>query len=228
MEILRLFSEPLSKKNESLLQAYKDANEIVSQTDDIEAKINAYNNVINFCMGSAECKYDASIKRNKILFWAYSNMADLTLYKNTDSFSGKNLEKALKFYASAFTLSANDKDKERVLQKMANVYKEQKDTKKWLEVSHKRIAYLENFEKREACVFLAADVSDLDGKITLLEHALSYVNKEDVSVYSKCRNTVEICEALENIYLSKKDDKNLKRIRSLAKKTADLLEHEKK
>ncbi len=232
MEAISLFAKQLSDKAAMLLQTYKKANDIVSKSNSLDDRVLAYNEVINFCMNSPECRNEDNIKRNTILYWAYHNMADALVKKNYDKPQKKvnsdHYFDALKYYNSALSLSSSNFEKIETLGKISDVHRKLGDVKSWMDIRKGLIEYFDNDQKRRAYAELADEAEEIDHRIDLLEHSLNYVKHEKLPAKEKCENTLAICASLMLYYEQKSDEVNLARIEHLAMQTEALISKKRK
>lgn len=209
-----------------ILQAYKIANDTAASSENLDAKIRAYDAVVNFCMNSRGCRLDDSTKRSMVMYWSYSNIGDAYARKNFEksqySFDMQNYIEALKYYNGALQVARDDTEKMGALSRMAMVYLSMGETEKWEITKEQIIDYMDESYKKRAYAELAEEVKDNSRSIVLLEKALGYVTKEEVSVFAKCQNTLAICENLLSRYRDEHDFVNMKRIQDLIDKTAIL------
>ena len=61
---------------QSIMQAYRVANRLANTSQNMDAKIAAYDKVINFCARRVTCRLDNSIKTNMLLYWAHNNVGE--------------------------------------------------------------------------------------------------------------------------------------------------------
>ena len=62
---------------QNIVEAYAAASKAVAYNPD--QKEEAFEKVVSFCENNAKCLVENSLKRNVLLFWAYSNMANAML-----------------------------------------------------------------------------------------------------------------------------------------------------
>src|SRR5574344_1163429 len=106
-----------------ILHIYKMATEQALSARDLDEKIKAYSDVINFCMNSRNCRLADSVKRNKIILWSYEKIADFLVEKNnTNTFDKQNYTDAIRYYNGAFQVAREKDDKLSILEKIAEIY----------------------------------------------------------------------------------------------------------
>lgn len=214
MNIDEIFKEPLSKRTEHLLQIYREAIEKAEKSSNLDEKILAYGQVINFCMDSKECKYNDSIKRNEVLYWAYKSVADVLTEKACLG-DAEDFNRALVYLEEALKVARNETEKLDVLNKTAAIYKTLGNYARWADVRYGAIELFDLKDKRRAYFDLSQEVVDVGRSTELLESALEHVTHEDASVFEKCQNTIEICNRLIKIYQEHKNNSDLMRIQEL-------------
>ncbi len=99
---------------QTIMQAFRLANDLVAESKNLDEMIGAYDKVINFCSKSASCRAERSTKRDMLLYWAYNNIARAYRQK-------KMPEAALLYYEKALTIAPEDKQKSAILEKMLDV-----------------------------------------------------------------------------------------------------------
>lgn len=213
-------------KTTDILHVYKLANDKANETDNYDTKINAYDEVVNFCNNSEACRIDDGTKRKMVMYWSYCNIGEAWEKKNLENsgfdYDNKNYIKALKYYNAAFQEARDDLERVGVLNKMAFVYKAMGETDKWIMTREQIVEYMEDDYKWQAYMDLAEEIHDDDKSAIIWEKALLYVTKEEASVLAKCKNTLMICGILKEKYQNQKDAANIKRISALIDKTAVL------
>ena len=221
--MLRYTNRPFTSSND-LMKVYRMAYEKAKYMRDIDDKLLAYNEVIDYCSHSKQCQLDDSVKRNQILFWTYNNIGDIFLQKNNEQADAHNYLYAVEYYQNALEFTKNIRDKHHVLEKIAHIYGELQDEAGWRK-THEQMGLIEDDNmKRQAFMELANGTDDLRLQAKYLEHALNFVTEENVSVLEKCKNTLAICARLLEIYQYAKDKKNYERILELQKNTLELLD----
>lgn len=203
---------------------YRTAYEKVKYLKDIDDKLLAYNEVINYCANSKQCKTDDSIKRNQILFWTYNNIGDMFIERNSDLPTADNYIYAVQYYQNALEFSKTSNDKHNILEKIAHVYGELQDERGWRRAVEQIALMADDNMKRQAFVELAQGTDDIKLQAKYLENALNFVTEENVSVLEKCKNTLNICSNLLEIYQHTKNKKAYERIKTLQKNTLELLD----
>lgn len=101
--------KPASPDN--IMMAFKQANNAISESSNLDEMIAAYDKVIGFCSNSKECRNAPSIKRNTLLYWAYNNIGNSYRKKNMPTI-------AYKYYQKALTIAISDKQKSMALEAM--------------------------------------------------------------------------------------------------------------
>lgn len=211
------------KTASDLLKIYRAAYEKSKYLPDIDDKLLAYNEVINYCADSKLCRVDDSIKRNQILFWTYNNIGDMFLARNYDEPEANNYVYAVQYYRNALEFTNNVREKKSTLEKMSHVYTELEDENGWRKTRELMAMEEDDNMKRQAFVELAKSTDDPKLQAQYLEKALNFVMEENVSVLSKCQNTLEICQYLTDIYQHTNNKTALARIQELQKNTLELL-----
>lgn len=206
-----------------LLKMYRVASEKAKYLQDIDDKLLAFNEVISYCANSKLCVVDDSIKRNQILFWTYSSIGDMFVERNAREPMADNYVYAVQYYQNALEFSKSDADKNHTLEKLAHIYGEMQDEKSWRHAVEQIADCQDNAFKRQAFEELANGTDDVKLQAKYLELALDFVIAEDVSVLEKCKNTLEICRRLLDIYAFTKNRKNFERVKALQKSTLELL-----
>lgn len=208
---------------QDLLKIYRAAFEKTKYIKDADERILVFNEVINYCASSKICVEDDSLKRNQVLFWTYDNIGDIFVEKNLIEPNNENYIYALQYYHNAIEFLTSLNDKKTVLEKIAHIYIELRDEKLWYETLEQMVLLEDDEMKRQAYVELANKTDDIKLQIRYLENALNYVIYENVSVLEKCKNTLQICEKLLQIYEYTEAKSDYKRIAELKKKTLELL-----
>ncbi len=208
---------------QDLLKIYRAAFEKAKYIKDADERILVLNEVINYCASSKICVEDDSLKRNQVLFWTYDNIGDIFVEKNIIEPNNENYIYALQYYRNAIEFLTSLNDKKAVLEKIAHIYIELQDEKLWYETLEQIVLLEDDEMKRQAYVELANKTDDIKLQIRYLENALNYVIYENVSVLEKCKNTLQICEKLLQMYEYTGAKSDYKRIAELKKKTLELL-----
>lgn len=221
-ELIMYKPKPFQNSSD-LLKMYRVAFEKVKYLQDIDDKLLAYNEVINYCANSKLCLVDDSIKRNQILFWTYNNIGDMFLARNSDVPETNNYVYAVQYYQNALSFTKSSGEKFSTLEKIAHVYGELHDEKMWQKTLEQMVFETEDGLKRQAFVELAQKTDDLKLKAKYLENALNFIVDENVSALSKCQNTLKICAYLLEIYKVNGNKKAYARIKELQKNTLELL-----
>lgn len=213
-------------KTTDILHLYKLANDKANETGNYDTKIDAYDDVVNFCNSSEGCRIDDNTKRKMVMYWSYCNIGEAWEKKNLEGsgfdYDNQNYIKALKYYNAAFQESRDDLERVGALNKTAFVYKAMGKIDNWITTREQIINYMEDDYKWQAYMDLAEEIHDDDKSVIIWEKALFYVTKEEVSVLIKCKNTLMICEVLKDIYQNKNDLVRVKKIDELIDKTAVL------
>ena len=63
---------------QSIMQAYRIANRLANTSQNMDAKIAAYDKVINFCARRVTCRLDNSIKTNMLLYLSLIHISEPT------------------------------------------------------------------------------------------------------------------------------------------------------
>lgn len=198
---------------QSIMQAYRVANRLANTSQNMDAKIAAYDKVINFCARRATCRLDNSIKTNMLLYWAYNNVGEA--YCNKEAYAD-----AAAYYERGLKYARNDKEKISLLEKTAEAYLAGGETSKWLAAKMRLINLLPETDRGEAYLQTAERSKDGATVINLLEKALPALGNEDVSLSEKCQRIRAVTQRLMTIYQMNQDRQNWERIRLLADKTA--------
>lgn len=213
-------------KTGDILHLYKLATDKIKGSDDLDAKINAYDSVVNFCMNSDGCRIDDGTKRKMVMYWSYCNIGEAWADKNREDsaykFDNQNYITALKYYNAALQTARDDLERVSALSKMASLYKTLDDVSKWVTTREQVIEYMEDDYKRQAYMDLAEEINDDNKSAVIWEKALLYVTKEEVSVLAKCKNTLQVCGILKDIYQRGNNLDKVKKINELIDKTAIL------
>lgn len=211
------------RSSSDLLKMYRAAYEKSKYMQDIDDKLLAYNEVINYCSNSKRCIKDESIKRNQVLFWTYNNIGDMFLNRNSDKLAAENYIYAMQYYQNALEFTRNRRERYNTFEKISHIYHELQD-EDGLQKTREQMAMEEDDSmKRQAFMKLAQTTDDTKLQATYLENALNFVVEENVSVATKCKNTLEICQMLLDIYEHGHNKSAFERIKALQKKTQELL-----
>lgn len=198
---------------QSIMQAYRVANRLANTSQDMDAKIAAYDKVINFCARRVTCRLDNSIKTNMLLYWAHNNVGEA--YCNKGAYA-----EAAAYYEQGLKYARNDKEKISLLEKAAEAYFAGGETSKWLDAKMREINLLPETDRGEAYLQTAERSKDGATVINLLEKALPALGNEEVSLGEKCQRIRAVTQRLMTIYQMNQDRQNWERIRLLADKTA--------
>lgn len=213
------------ENSQDLLKIYRMAYEKAKYVKDFDEKILAFNDVINYCADSKLCVEDDSKKRNQVLFWTYNNIGDVFVEKNTKELNDENYFYALQYYNNALEFLSSDENKKSVLEKIAFIYGELQDDMSRQKTLEQIVMVEPDSMKRQAFVELAKVTDDVKLQAKYLENALNYVTYENVSVLEKCKNTLDICAWLLEIYEHiPKSNSDYERIKTLQKNTISLLD----
>ncbi len=98
---------------QTLMQAYRQANREAEKTSDADKKIEAYDKVINFCSNTRSCRFEKSMKRDMLLYWAYNNVARAYCQKKIPS-------AAMLYWQKALQVAPNDKLRRNILEQMVD------------------------------------------------------------------------------------------------------------
>lgn len=220
--MLRYQQKPFQNSGD-LMKIYRIAYEKSKYLQDIDDKLLAYNEVINYCADSKLCRVDDSIKRNQILYWTYNNIGDMFLARNHDEPQANNYVFAAQYYRNALEFTQNTREKHATLGKMLMIYTELQDEEGWRKVREQMADETDKTQKRKIFTELAQTTDDPRLQAKYLEQALNFVIDENISVSAKCRNTLEICSHLLDIYEHTHNVHDYERIQSLQKRTLELL-----
>ena len=99
----------------SIVQAYKQAYELANQTSEPDRTIQAYAKMIDFCANTESCRWNPSIKRNTLLYWAHNNIAKALKEKNQPM-------EALRYWQKAIYLSGDNQQKICVWEQMLETW----------------------------------------------------------------------------------------------------------
>lgn len=208
----------------NLLKAYRKAHKQADLMPDIDDKVMAYNNIINYCTNLAECRNDESIKHHQILFWTYNNIGDMFMIKNAQHPNRQNYLQALQYYYDSLPFAHTVSEKRATLEKIAYIYTEMQDEPNYLKILEQIAILEENCMKRQAFTELAKQTYDIKLQAKYLEYALTFVMAENVSVLEKGENILKICSRLLQIYKHTKSSKHYRRIKELEQNTRELLQ----
>lgn len=211
------------RSSSDLLKMYRAAYEKSKYMQDIDDKLLAYNEVINYCSNSKRCLKDESIKRNQVLFWTYNNIGDMFLDRNSDKLAAENYIYAMQYYQNALEFTRNRRERYNTFEKISHIYHELQDEDGLQKTREQMVMEEDDSMKRQAFMKLAQMTDDTKLQATYLENALNFVVEENVSVATKCKNTLEICQMLLDIYEHGHNKSAFERIKALQKKTQELL-----
>ena len=96
---------------QTIMQAFRQASDLVAESSTLDDMINAYDKVVRFCSGTVACRTERSTKRDVLLYWAYDNIARAYVKKGMPSAAELYFEKAL-------GVAHDEKQKARVLERM--------------------------------------------------------------------------------------------------------------
>lgn len=99
---------------QTIMQAFRLANDMVAESKTLDEMISAYDRVINFCSNSASCRAERSTRRDMLLYWAYDNIAKAYRQKGVP-------EAALLYYEKALAAAPEDAQKSAALEKMLDI-----------------------------------------------------------------------------------------------------------
>ena len=203
------------QKESDLLKIYREASEGAKYIRDTDEKLLSYSKVIDFCVHSDRCLQSESSKKYQILFWTYSQMAELFLQKDLDTFDVQNKINALEAYHKALEFCLSDEQSFEVLSKMHNIYLSLEDKKNVFQTSVEMAQILDDGLKIETFLRLADETSNAKEEAYFLEQALRFVTKERISALEKCENVFEICKRLLKIYEKAQRRADIKRIETI-------------
>lgn len=211
-----------------VLQAYRLATDIAKSSNNIDDEIEAYRKVIELGQNSENIAPDDLLKYNMIMYWAHNNLADALVTKSyhnaLESTNQKEFAKSLEYYQQGLKFAQDNLEKITVLNRMADSYLQLNDEQGLCDMKHKFFAHLNNEDKRRAYFDLASRLKNSLLAAEMYEEALNFVNDEKVSLHEKCRQTIEICEKLEAIYLQNNDHQNYLRILKLKGNAENILD----
>lgn len=208
----------------NLLKAYRKAHKQADLMPDIDDKVMAYNDIINYCTSLAECRNDESIKHHQILFWTYNNIGDIFMIKHTKLPHRQNCLHALQYYYDSLSFAHTASEKRATLEKIACIYSEMQDEQGRRQILEQIAISEENCMKRQAFTELAKQTDDIKLQAKYLEYALTFVMAENISVLEKGENILKICARLLQIYKHTKSRKHYRRIKELEQNTRELLQ----
>ena len=220
----KMFSLFNNKTRETdILQKYYSAIKTAEENNETEAKINSFNDVLDFCSNDLECLNDDSRKRDMVIYWTYVNIGDIFMEQMEKDNSSSNYENAQKNYQHALNFSRNTAERTSVLKKLAKLYEKKGDKANFYTIKNALVETLPVEARREAFEKLADATEDDDKKIYFLEKALDFIKYEKIPALYQCKNTIKICEKLKILYLEKEDFANLARIEELRVNTSYLI-----
>ncbi|MBE6452683.1 MAG: hypothetical protein E7012_04260 [Alphaproteobacteria bacterium] len=97
---MKTTEKPSNASPQNIMNAFKQANNDIAASSSIDEMIAAYDKVISFCSNSAQCRNERSTKRDVLLYWAYSNIANSYRKKNMPMIANKYYQKALSIAVS--------------------------------------------------------------------------------------------------------------------------------
>lgn len=197
---MQKFERSSFQKESDLVKVYRQADARAKYLNDTDEKLLSYHGVVDFCLRSKKCLENESVKKNQILFWTYKHIGDLFIEKNADVFEKNNEINALNAYQKALEFSKSEDETLNVLLKIRDIYQNLEDKKGILDSSMQMIELLDDAFKIEMLLHLADDAENRKEEIYFLEEALKYATSEKISVLKKCRNTLNICKRLLEIY----------------------------
>lgn len=118
---------PVSKP-QNIMQAYRIATRQAAAADNYDDKIRAFDKVINFCSHTASCRLEPSLKRNVLLYWAYDKAGQA--YRNKHE-----PEAAIEYFQKGLSYARNNREKEKMLLRLAEVMEESGEVIRGLETS---------------------------------------------------------------------------------------------
>lgn len=211
---------------QDLLQTYRVAVQQAAGAN-ADRQIEAFRRVIDYSREAGGCQNGEDIKCNQVLFWTYNNIGDAWIRKGRRIFLSRRnrseFQKAINSYRKALESARDRSEKGAVLQKMAQVYQLAGNKAGWLRVQEAIIAQLPEEKKSRAYYYLAKQYQGQQRGIFLLEKALDYSVREEVSVLIKCQNILAICDELKFRYRQIRDFANQQRIEELSYRTAILM-----
>ena len=203
------------KKESDLLKKYREASERAKYLADIDDKLLTYNEVINFCADSKKCAKTDTVKRNQILFWTYNQLGDLFLQKNNGDLMQNRYTYSLQYFQNALSFARTDEEEREVLKKMLDVYKTLDDEYNYKKTYEALALVSDDAFRRQAFLALAKSATDLYQEAYYLEKALNHINKENITLLEKCKNNLDICARLLEIYQTLGNYKDEARIREI-------------
>ena len=210
-------------KESDLLKKYREAYERAKYLSDIDSKLLSYNEVINFCADSKKCSKTDSLKRNQVLFWTYNQLGDLFLQKQNDDFLDNHYVFALQYFQNALSFSRSEAEEREVLQKIMSVYKSLDDEINYRKTYEALALVSDDAFRRQAFLSLANSAPNLSQEAYYLEKALNYINKENLTLLEKCKDNLDICARLLEIYRLLGYEKDEARIKKIKEQSAEIL-----
>ena len=212
---------------QSWLQHYRVAVQRAASAGNADEQINAYQQIVDYNRAVGGCPVDEGITCNQVMYWTYNSLGDTLIKKNWRIFKLRknkpDYAQAINYYRQALAAARDNNEKSAVLQKMAKVYQLAGDREAWLRVQEAIIAQLPDERKSQAYYHLSGQYGTKPRGIFLLEKALDFTTREEVSVLVKCQNILTICDDLKNRYRQAQDFANQQRIEELSYRTAILM-----
>lgn len=219
-------NQQLKMPPQDLLQYYRVAVQQASSTGNAEEQINAFRRVVDYNQTIGGCPDDDGLKCNQVMFWTYNNLGDVLIKNNRRLFRVRKNKadyvQAIQYYRQALMFARDRGEKSTVLRKMADVHQLAGDKAAWLRVQEAIVAQLPEERKSQAYHHLSGLYEAKPRGIFLLEKALEFTAKEEVSVLVKCQNILTICDELKDRYRQVQDFANQQRIEELSYRTAIL------
>lgn len=124
---MKMEPTPVSRP-QNIMQAYRIANRQAAAADNYDDKIRAFDKVINFCSHTASCRLEPSLKRNVLLYWAYDKVGQAYRDKQEP-------EAAIEYFQKGLSYARNNREKEKMLSRLAEVLEESGEVIRGLETS---------------------------------------------------------------------------------------------
>ena len=222
-----MVSSTMEPPAQDILHQYRLATQAAALAQSPDEEAAAYMQVVRFCENSPVCQLDDSVKRHSVMFWSYNNIGDALMRKNPHLFHQKrtnaDYKQAVDSYSLALLSAKDSAEKISTLNKISRVYKQIGDKSMWLKTREQIINELAERYKYAAYAKLAKNAENPQQAVWLLENALTYVTKADVSVRVKLQNMLETCDKLQYLYHRLKNTEEENRIKALSQRTALLM-----
>ena len=206
-----------------LLKVYRRAFEKAKFQTEIEDKLLTFNEVIEYCLASKQCVKNNSKKRNQVLFWVYTAIGNMFLQKNAAEPEPSNYLYAVQYFQNALEFTKSTLQKRSILEKMVEIYTALQDEDNRQKTLEELVFMAEDADKSSGFLSLAAKTDNPVLQIKYLENALDFISKQNVSVYQKATDTLQICDHLLSLYHFFEDEPNIQRITDLQEKMHRIL-----